>query len=318
MKERITADRFTGLRGRLRVGAPLARLSWFRTGGAADLLFEPEDEQDLKAFCEQLPDECPLTVLGVGSNLLVRDGGVEGAVIRLGKGFASIDVEGTIVTAGAGAMDVHVAKAAGEAGVAGLEFLVGVPGTLGGAVRMNAGAYGRELKDVFVSARVMDRSGTVKTLTLPELDFQYRKSALTTDQIVTEVRLTGAAGDPAEIKDRMRDITRKRSDAQPIGTRTGGSTFKNPGPDVSDLSAWQLVDQAGCRGLTIGGAMVSEKHTNFLINTGAASAHDIETLGETVRQRVLEKSGVLLSWEIKRIGRLADNQTVTRAEEAVS
>lgn len=291
------------LKGRLVADAPLKRLSWFRTGGTADLLFEPADEGDLLNFLRALPMGLPITVLGVGSNLLVRDGGVEGVVIRLGRGFAGIEVRGDHMSVGAGAMDVHVARAAQEAGIAGLEFLVGVPGTIGGALRMNAGAYGRELADVLIHCHGVDTSGRLVELEREDMGFSYRASEAPQTVIFTRACLKGRVGDAAQIKARMDEITKTRSESQPIGTRTGGSTFKNPSPEVSEKSAWQLVDEAGCRGLSKGGAQVSDKHTNFLINTGDASAADIEELGEEVRARVLETSGVTLEWEIRRIGR---------------
>ena len=305
----IILSRLPHIRGRLRQDAPLARLSWFRTGGSADLLFEPSDEDDLVVFLKALPSDVPITLLGVGSNLLVRDGGVEGVVIRLGRGFAGIRAFGTQITAGAGAMDVHVARAAAQAGIAGLEFLVGVPGTIGGAVKMNAGAYGREMQHVTAQVHALDRAGHTLELHPEDLDFSYRKSAVGQDTIVTRVCLDGKADHPDAVKARMTAIGTKRANSQPIGTRTGGSTFKNPVLDGETLSAWKLVDEAGCRGLKVGGAEVSEKHTNFLINQGDATAFDIEQLGENVRRRVFETSGVTLEWEIKRIGRFEPGQT---------
>ncbi len=289
------------VKGRLVENAPMARLSWFRTGGNADILFEPADEDDLLAVLRRLPGSVPLTVIGVGSNLLVRDGGIEGMVIRLGRGFSDICIRGNVVSAGAGAMDVHVAKAAAEKGLAGLEFMVGVPGTVGGAVRMNAGAYGREIKDVLKHAHAVDRFGHVEELEPEDFAFEYRKSALSNDLIILKAAFLGEQGDVADIQARMKEISTTRADSQPLGTRTGGSTFKNP----EGTHAWQLVDEAGCRGLRIGDAQVSEKHCNFLINHGGATAAEIEKLGETVRERVKAHSGVELDWEIKRIGRQA-------------
>ncbi len=287
------------IKGRLTPNAPMARLSWFRTGGSADLLFEPADEDDLIQVLRRLPAQVPITVIGVGSNLLVRDGGIEGLVIRLGRGFSNVCMRGNIVSAGAGAMDVHVAKAAAQNGLAGLEFLVGVPGTIGGAVRMNAGAYGREIKDVLKHAHAVDRFGHVEELKPEDFQFSYRHAALGDDMIILKAALKAEQGDVQEIKARMNEISTTRAESQPLGTRTGGSTFKNP----PGQHAWELVDAAGCRGLRIGDAEVSPKHCNFLINHGDATAKDIETLGETVRDRVKAHSGIELEWEIRRIGR---------------
>jgi len=292
------------LKGRLVEGAPLARLSWFRTGGPADLLFEPADETDLITFLRHLPVDIPLTVIGVGSNLLVRDGGVEGVVIRLGRGFAEIEARGTVIKAGAAAMDVYVARYCAEQSLAGLEFLVGVPGTIGGAVKMNAGAYGREVADVIKHAHGVDRLGHIHELSRDDMQFAYRKSVIGDDLIILSATFEGTSGDAGEIKARMNEITTTRQDSQPIGTRTGGSTFKNPIGEAA-AKAWQLIDQAGCRGMRIGDAQISEKHCNFLINHGSASADDIETLGEKVREMVKAKTGVKLEWEVRRIGRRA-------------
>ncbi|UTW56412.1 UDP-N-acetylmuramate dehydrogenase [Kordiimonas sp. SCSIO 12610] len=289
------------LKGRLVEGAPLARLSWFRTGGPADLLFEPAGEADLITFLRHLPASVPLTVIGVGSNLLVRDGGVEGVVIRLGRSFANIEARGNIVKAGAGAMDVHVARFCADKGLSGLEFLVGVPGTIGGAVKMNAGAYGREIADVFVHTHAVDRLGHIHELGPDDLKFAYRKSAVTDDYIILGAAFKTSPDDAEIIKVRMNEITTNRQDSQPIGTRTGGSTFKNP----DGMKAWELIDQAGCRGMRVGDAQISEKHCNFLINHGSASAADIETLGEAARDAVREKTGVTLEWEVRIIGRVA-------------
>ncbi|MDQ0471630.1 UDP-N-acetylmuramate dehydrogenase [Labrys wisconsinensis] len=287
-----------GLRGPLEANAPLAPLSWFRTGGPAQVLFSPEDEADLSLFMAALPADVPWLVIGLGSNLLVRDGGVPGVVIRLGRGFQDIAADGLAVSAGAGAPDVKVARAAAEAGIRGLAFLRGIPGAVGGALRMNGGAYGGEVKDVFVSARAVARDGRVVTLGPAEMAFAYRRCGAPADLVFTQARFAGSAGDPAEILAEMQKITEQRSATQPVNTRTGGSTFKNP----PGRSAWQLVDGAGCRGLTIGAAQVSPLHTNFLVNLGGATAADIETLGETVRERVKATSGVELEWEIKRVG----------------
>lgn len=287
------------VRGRLVAGAPLTRYTWFRTGGPAEYLFEPADPRDLADFLAALDPAIPVVVLGTGSNLLVRDGGVEGVVIRLGKAFAGIHIEGRDIVAGAGATDIAVAHAARDAGLAGLEFLRGIPGTIGGAVRMNAGAYGHEIADILVAARIVGRDGEVRDLDRAALGFGYRKSTLGRGAIVIEARLSGTPDDPAVITARMAGITAAREASQPVRTRTGGSTFKNP----DGAKAWELIDAAGCRGLGRGGAMVSDKHANFLINTGAASAADIEALGEEVRRRVEAKTGIRLEWEIERIGR---------------
>ncbi|WND01596.1 UDP-N-acetylmuramate dehydrogenase [Temperatibacter marinus] len=296
-------ESLTNIKGRLTVGAPLFRLSWFRTGGPADLLFEPTDEKDLAGFLRQLPSHIPVTVIGVGSNLLVRDSGVRGVVIRLGRAFSDIEARGDLVKAGGGAMDAHVAKAAQKAGIGGLEFLIGIPGTLGGAVFMNAGAYNQELRDCLIHARAVDRLGALHEIDPTQYEFSYRSSGLPEDWIITSVNLKGTIDECADIEKKMTQIMATRSDSQPIGTRTGGSTFKNPDPLVSnDRSAWQLIDEAGMRGARVGDAQVSEKHCNFLINHGHASAKDIEDLGNLVRESVLEKLGVELHWEIKIIG----------------
>jgi UDP-N-acetylmuramate dehydrogenase len=287
-----------GLRGALEPNAPLAPLSWFRTGGPAQLLFTPADEADLALFMAALPADVPWLVIGLGSNLLVRDGGVPGVVIRLGRGFGDIGVDGLEIRAGAGAPDVKVARAAAEAGIDGLTFLRGIPGAIGGALRMNGGAYGGEVKDVLVSARAVRRDGSVVVLDVKDMGFDYRHCSAPADLVFTQATLRGRAGQAEDILAQMQAITDARSATQPVNTRTGGSTFKNP----PGHSAWKLVDEAGCRGLRVGGAQVSELHTNFLVNLGGATASDIETLGETVRARVLAASGVDLSWEIKRVG----------------
>jgi UDP-N-acetylmuramate dehydrogenase len=286
------------LRGRLLAGQPLADSAWFRVGGPAQALFMPDDESDLGYFLANLPDEVPLTVLGAASNVIVRDGGIPGVVVRLGNRFSEITVEdGHRVRAGAGVLDVRVARAARDAGVAGLEFLSGIPGGIGGALRMNAGAYGGETKDILIEARGVDRKGAVRTFSNADMAFSYRRSGAPADVIFTQALFQGRPGDPAAIGAAMDDIAEKRKASQPPN-KTCGSTFKNP----PGKKAWQLIDAAGCRGLTVGGAQVSELHCNFLINLGGATAADIETLGETVRRRVRETSGVDLDWEIKRIG----------------
>jgi UDP-N-acetylmuramate dehydrogenase len=298
-------SRLPVVRGTYRSHADLAQTTWFRAGGTAEVLFKPRDEEDLAVFMANRPLDVPVTVIGVGSNLLVRDGGVPGVVVRLGRGFVDIRTDGTAVVAGAGALDLNVARVAADAGIAGLEFLVGVPGTIGGAVRMNAGAYGTELKDVLVSARAVDPRGGRHSLGPDHLGHAYRSSSVPEGWIFTEATLAGTAGDADEIRARMEDIQAARQESQPIRSRTGGSTFKNP----PGLKAWELIDRAGCRGLKRGAAMVSEQHCNFLINTGGASATELEELGEEVRRRVLQATGVALDWEIRRIGRRPNGGT---------
>jgi UDP-N-acetylmuramate dehydrogenase len=286
------------LRGRALANQPLADLTWFRVGGPAQLLFMPEDEADLAYFLGRLPEEFAVNVIGLGSNLIVRDGGVPGVVVRLGRGFNGIVVEGARIRAGAAAPDVKIARAAQEAGLAGLSFMRGIPGAIGGALRMNGGAYGRETKDVLVEARAVDRRGGVHVLSNAEMHYSYRHSGAPADYIFTEGLLAGERGDPKIIAAEMEKITETRESTQPVKSRTGGSTFKNP----PGHKAWQLIDAAGCRGLTNGAAQVSEMHCNFLINRGSATAAEIEDLGELVRRRVEEHSGVKLEWEIARIG----------------
>jgi UDP-N-acetylmuramate dehydrogenase len=287
------------LRGRLLANQPLAELTWFRVGGPAQLLFMPEDEEDLSYFQAHLPAEIPVTVVGLGSNLIVRDGGVPGVVIRLGRGFSHVTAEeGARIRAGAAVPDVKVARAAQEGAIAGLSFLRGIPGAVGGALRMNGGAYGGETRDVLIEARGVDRSGRVRTFNNADMRYGYRHCGVEKDVIFTEALFQGAPGDPAVIAAEMDKITESREATQPIKSRTGGSTFKNP----PGHKAWQLIDAAGCRGLVVGAAQVSELHCNFLINRGGAMASDIEKLGETVRARVRDMSGVDLEWEIKRIG----------------
>jgi len=288
------------LRGRLSANAPLAEATWFRVGGPAQALFSPADEQDLAYLLGALPPDVPVTTIGLGSNLIVRDGGIGGVVVRLGgRAFNAIEVaNGSRVFAGAAAPDQFVAKAAAAAGVDGLAFLRGVPGSIGGALRMNAGAHGGEIKDVLVEARGVDRSGAVRAFSNAEMGFSYRHSSLPDDVIFTRASLRGRPGEPAAIAAEMERITRAREESQPIRERTGGSTFKNPPGE----KAWRLIDEAGCRGLTIGDAQVSPMHCNFLINRGRATAADIEALGEEVRRRVRQTIGVLLEWEIKRVG----------------
>ena len=290
------------LRGRLMANQALAAMTWFRVGGPAQILFTPEDEEDLAYLLKNLPAEIPVTVVGLGSNLIVRDGGVPGVVIRLGRGFNEITVEGNRIRTGTGVPDVKVARTAQEAGLAGLAFLRGIPGGIGGALRMNGGAYGRETKDALVEVRAIDRQGRVHVLSNADMHYTYRHCGVPEDFIFTQALFQGEPGERDAIAAEMDKITELREATQPIKSRTGGSTFKNPPGN----KAWKLIDAAGCRGLKIGNAQVSEMHCNFLINLGGASAADIETLGETVRQRVKENSGVELDWEIKRIGIAAE------------
>jgi UDP-N-acetylmuramate dehydrogenase len=287
------------LRGRLLANESLAPLTWFRVGGPAQVLFTPADEGDLAYFLKHLPADLPLYVVGVGSNLIVRDGGMPGVVIRLSpRGFGETSVQGEIVSAGAAALDKRVAETAAAANVSGLEFFFGIPGTIGGALRMNAGANGAETRDVLVEAAGLSRDGSKLAFTNADMNFVYRNCGVDPSVIFTSARFRGKIAAPEAIRRRMNEVQSHRETAQPIRERTGGSTFKNP----PGQSAWKLIDAAGCRGLRVGGAQVSEMHCNFLINTGEASGHDIETLGETVRARVKENSGIELHWEIKRIG----------------
>lgn len=293
------------LRGTLQADAPLAPLSWFRTGGAAEVLFTPADEADLAMFLAGCPADVPVTTIGLGSNLLVRDGGVPGVVVRLGRAFAGIKVEEDHrIRAGAGAADVKVARAAAEAGINGLAFLRGIPGAIGGALAMNAGAYGGEVCDVLVEARALDRQGRTRALTRDGMGFAYRRCAAADRLVFTESVLQGRPGDPTAILAAMNAITEARGATQPVNTRTGGSTFANP----PGFKAWELVDAAGCRGLRRGAAQVSELHCNFLVNHGGASAAEIEWLGDEVRRRVRDHSGVELHWEICRIGFAANEE----------
>ena len=290
------------LRGRLSGDAPLKDYTWFRVGGPAEVLYSPADEADLAYFRKTLPANTPMTMVGHGSNLLVRDGGIDGVVIRLGRGFGEIKVEdGHRLRVGTAVPDVKVARAAADAGIAGLSFYRGIPGGVGGALRMNGGAHGRETCEVLVEARAVDRDGNIHVLPLADFHYAYRHCGAPGDYIFTEALFQGEPGEPEKILAEMDDIAAYREEVQPIKSRTGGSTFKNPPGNKS----WQLIDAAGCRGLTVGGAKVSELHCNFLINEGEATAADIETLGETVRARVKETSGVELEWEIKRLGKPA-------------
>ncbi|MCZ4279291.1 UDP-N-acetylmuramate dehydrogenase [Kiloniella laminariae] len=292
--------RLPAVRGSYTPDARLGKITWFRVGGPVDVLFTPADQEDLVCFMQNKPADLPVMVIGVGSNLLVRDSGVSGVVIRLGPAFAQVVSDGNLVVCGAAALDVKVAKTALKAGLTGLEFLCGVPGTIGGALRMNAGAYGRETKDILVWAEAMDPQGKIHRLTAEQLGFEYRHCALASDWIFLSACFAGSPGDPEAIARQMKEIQNARGSSQPIKSRTGGSTFKNP----EGYKAWELVDQAGCRGMKIGDAQVSEQHCNFLINTDKATARDLEELGETVRRKVKETSGVELQWEIKRIGEI--------------
>ena len=288
------------VRGKLTPNAPLAKLVWFKSGGAADWLFEPADLADLTAFLRDLDPATPVMALGLGSNLIVRDGGVPGVVVRLGKAFATVTrVDDLTLDCGGGASGILVSSTARDAGIAGLEFLRSIPGTVGGFVRMNGGAYGGEVNDILVDCDVVLRSGERKTLPVEALGYTYRHSELPDGAIVVAARFRGRPGKPEDIQAEMDRIAASREASQPLRSKTGGSTFKNP----DGKKAWQLVDEAGCRGLTLGGAQVSEKHTNFLINTGEATSSEIEALGEEVRRRVKQTSGVSLEWEIQRVGR---------------
>lgn len=297
-------ERLPAVRGELIPNAPLSRETWFRVGGPAEVMFRPADREDLCQFMVEKPEDVPVMVIGTGSNMLVRDGGIPGVVVKMGKAMADIEVEDDLISAGAGASDPAVAAAARDASLAGLEFFSGVPGTIGGAVRMNAGAYEDEVKDILVECKAVDQSGTVHKLGLDDMGFTYRHSSVPEDWIFTGAVFRGRPDDRDEIALRMARIRELREQSQPLRTRTGGSTFKNP----EGRKAWKLVDQAGCRGLRIGGALVSPKHTNFLINTGDATASQLEGLGEEVRRRVRERLGVELQWEIRRIGVPADEE----------
>lgn len=308
-------DRLPEVRGRYNPNGQLGSSTWFRVGGTAEVSFRPVDANDFATFLKGKPADVPVTVVGVGSNLLIRDGGVPGVVVKLGREFAKIeaDAEKAEVTVGAGALDINVAAVALEAGLTGLEFLSGIPGTIGGAIRMNGGAYGVEIKDVLIEAQALDPTGAIHTLPPADLGFSYRHCSVPEDWFFIGCRLKGVPGDKEAIAARMGEIRSERENSQPVRTRTGGSTFANP----EGKKAWELIDAAGCRGLTIGGAMVSDKHCNFLINTGNARARDLEMLGEEVRRRVLADSGVLLRWEIRRIGIPAEGEApvITVEEE---
>jgi UDP-N-acetylmuramate dehydrogenase len=291
--------RLPDIRGTYAEQAPMARLTWFGVGGPADVIFHPADSDDLAAFLAQCPADVPILAVGAGSNLLVRDGGVAGVVIKLAGNLTAISHHADVLTAETGALDADVARYAAKAGLAGLEFLIGIPGSVGGGLRMNAGAYGSEFKDIVIKAHGFDRQGNAISATPAEMGMAYRHSDAPCDWIFTSASLRTSPGETAAIKARMKEIVASRGDAQPRGVRTGGSTFANP----EGGKAWQEIERAGCRGLIIGGAQVSEKHCNFLINNGGATASDIETLGETVRARVASGGGPDLRWEIRRVGR---------------
>lgn len=304
-------DRMPAAKGRLRADASLSKVTWFQVGGLADVLFKPDDEQDLASFLKNLETDIPVFYLGVGSNLLVRDSGFRGVVIRLGRAFTGMEViDDHCLRIGAGALDINVARFAAEAGLTGAEFLSGIPGAIGGALRMNAGAYGAEIRDILVSAVAYDRRGIRHDLTLDAMGFSYRHCEIPSDWIFTEAVIRLAKGDQSVIQNRMQEIASSREDSQPVKSRTGGSTFANP----EGKKAWELIDAVGGRGLTIGAAQVSDKHCNFLINKGGATARDIEAAGEEVRRRVFKEFDILLRWEIVRLGDRSDNDNVENRE----
>lgn len=298
-----------GLRGKLTANRDLSSLTWLRVGGAADYLFQPADVEDLQHFLAELPAEVAVFPMGVGSNLIVRDGGLRAVVIRLGRGFNAIETEGDLVTAGAAALDAHVARKAADAGLD-LTFLRTIPGSIGGAVRMNAGCYGFYVADHFVSARIVTRQGELREISASELQFQYRQTEFPDGAVLVSATLRAPQADPAELHARMEVQLQKRDETQPTKDRSAGSTFRNPAgfsstgraDDVQDLKAWKVIDDAGLRGARIGGAQMSEKHSNFMINTGGATAADLEALGEDVRKKVYANSGITLEWEIMRVG----------------
>ena len=298
MMQSRPCDALPPVRGSYSHGAPLKDLVWFRAGGAAEVLFRPADADDLASFLAAKPGDMRVSVIGVGSNLLVRDGGIPGVVIRLPASFGKVAVDGVRIRAGAAALDAAVSRAAADAGVSGLEFLRGIPGTIGGALKMNAGCYGNEIKDIFVEATAIDGDGNKHVLKPGDMGFVYRKSNVPDDFIFVEAVFEGVKDKSSAVRGRMEALLEQREAAQPIKSKTGGSTFKNP----PGHKAWQLIENAGCRGMTHGGAQVSEKHCNFLINTGTATAADIEALGEEIRARVKEEFGIELEWEIKRVG----------------
>ena len=286
------------VKGRYQLQALLSQQTWFQVGGAAEVLFKPQSEADLIIFLQQKSDDIPITLIGAGSNILVRDGGIKGIVIRLGRGFTEMNIEGTTIVVGSGALDRTVALTCADAGLSGLEFLIGIPGTIGGAVKMNAGCYSVEVKDVLLWVEVLDNNGVKKRLFKEELGFTYRHSNLSAEQIILRACFALQAEDPSVIHQRLQQLLTEREKTQPVRGRTGGSTFKNP----SHHKAWELIDHAGCRGMQLGQAQVSEKHCNFLLNLGQATANELESLGEQVRNRVFDKCGINLEWEIIRLG----------------
>ncbi len=296
------------IRGKLTENLDLSTITWFRVGGPAEVLYQPADEEDLATTLSRLPEDIPVMILGLGSNLLIRDGGIDGVVIRLGgKGFGQVSTgKDLTLTVGAAVPDVRAAKAAAKAGIAGLSFYRGIPGGIGGALRMNAGAHGGETKNILLSARAVDRQGAIHELTKDDFGYAYRHCSLPKDYIFTQATYQGAKGDPATLEAEMEKVARYREDVQPVKERTGGSTFKNP----PGHSAWKVIDEAGLRGFRIGDAQMSEKHCNFMLNIGNATGHDLETLGETVRARVLAHSGVSLEREIKRLGNFTHGNVV--------
>lgn len=296
------------VRGKYTTQVDLAKSVWFRVGGPAEVVFKPADIHDLAFFLRTRPRGVPFIPIGVGSNLLIRDAGIPGVVIRLGRGFNNVFFKDTFVDVGAALLDRSLAMMACAEGLSGFEFLAGIPGTIGGALRMNAGCYGREIKDCLVAAFALDQDGTFHTLTPEDMGLSYRHCGIPEDWIFVGARFKGQKGNPAEIEARIRALLAEREETQPVHMRTGGSTFANP----ENNSAWKLIDQAGCRGLTYGGAQMSEKHCNFMINTGQATAADLETLGLIVQERVFQTSGILLRWEIKRIGQAREDLLTPR------
>lgn len=312
----LSIDQLPTVRGRLTANASLGSVGWFRTGGTAEILFKPADEDDLKSFLRDCSRDIPVSVFGVLSNTIIRDGGVRGVVVRLGREFAGIErLNDTDIMAGAACLDIHVADQAAEFGIANLEFLSGVPGTIGGALKMNAGAYGREIKDIMITAYGVDREGKTHEFNINDMGFSYRHSGIADDIIFTRAILRGVPDEVAHIRARMTEIKSKRESSQPIKEKTGGSTFANPKPEdlavvglPTDTRAWQLVDKVGGRGLKIGGAMMSELHANFMINTGDATASDLENLGDEIKRRIKDQFGVEMRWEIKRVGQIASDK----------
>jgi len=292
-------DRLPKIRGTYRENSDLSKINWFNVGGVAQIVFRPADAQDLSDFLQNKPEDVPVTVIGVGSNLLIRDGGIDGVVIRLGRGFTHMQADGEVITAGAACLSFNVAMFCAQHNIASLEFLCGIPGTIGGALAMNAGAYGSDVSSAIISAEAIDEKGQIHTLKPEDIGYIYRGNTLPDGMIFTSGKFQGVKGIEKDIEARINEITTAREQTQPIKSRTSGSTFKNP----DGMKAWQLIDEAGCRGLKIGGAQVSEKHCNFFINTGNATAEDIEMLGEEVRKRVKETTGVTLHWEVQIIGK---------------